>query len=130
MKHTPRKLQRAMLPFLLLLLSDILLLAQTGSSINPPATDEAPAQDPNSGVIVRVNGEELHVEDIASVLEAIHQGAMPQDRSKFDVDQMLFRLVNDTLLTQEARALGMDQELSLQRRRQGQRKPGGLRIRG
>jgi parvulin-like peptidyl-prolyl isomerase len=87
-----------------------------GSTEPSAVSSEAPKPDPQEEVVARVNGEALYVQDVASVLEAIHQGAQARSRSDFDVDQMLFRLINDTLLTQEARALGIDSDPSVQRR--------------
>ena len=69
--------------------------------------------DPPEFVAI-VNGEKLFVEDVESVLNRIHQDVAAQDRSGFDLEQMLFRLINDTLLAQEARALGLDREEEIQ----------------
>jgi peptidyl-prolyl cis-trans isomerase C len=65
--------------------------------------------DAGGRVIARVNGEELYAEDLRSVLEEIHRSQEVERRSNYDLDQMMFRLVNDTLLAQEARALDFDE---------------------
>jgi peptidyl-prolyl cis-trans isomerase C len=80
------------------------------SAETPAAIDEKSVRSPSTDVVAIVNGEALYIEDIASVLGEIHGSAAPQQRSRFDIDQMLFRLVNDTLLAQEARTLGMDRD--------------------
>lgn len=69
-----------------------------------------------SRVIARVNGEALYAEDLRSVLEEIHRSQQVERRSDFDLDQMMFRLVNDTLLAQEARTLGFDELPELRNR--------------
>lgn len=67
---------------------------------------EATETDAGSRVIARVNGEALYAEDLRSVLEEIHRSQQVEQRSDYDLEQMMFRLVNDTLLAQEARTLG------------------------
>lgn len=67
-------------------------------------------------VVARVNGEILYSEDVASLLSEIHRDNAVEQRSGFSVDQLMFRLVNDTLLAQEARTLGMAEEGSIQRK--------------
>lgn len=74
-----------------------------------PADEEARA-------IARVNGEPLYAEDLESVLGEIHRSQQIEKRADFDVDMLLFRLVNDTLLAQQARALGMHESPEIQRR--------------
>jgi peptidyl-prolyl cis-trans isomerase C len=60
--------------------------------------------------VATVNGEPVYVEDLERLLEQVHSGAAAGRRSRPDLNQLMFRLVNDTLLAQEARAMGMDQE--------------------
>lgn len=84
-------------------------LSQGAVESSTTAVDDA-VNPEGSDIVAVVNGEALYIEDVASVLGEIHDGATPQDRSKFDIDQMLFRLVNDTLLAQEAKTLGMDRD--------------------
>jgi peptidyl-prolyl cis-trans isomerase C len=89
----------------------------------PPAeTSQAPpaatAQAPPPGgpaaaepvVLAVVNGEPVHAEDLKRLLEQMHSGAAQGARTRPDLDRLMFRLVNDVLLAQEARALGMDEE--------------------
>lgn len=76
-----------------------------------PAEAEA-----GSRVIARVNGEALYAEDLRSVLEEIHRSQEVERRADYDLDQMMFRLVNDTLLAQEARTLDYDEAPELRSR--------------
>jgi len=71
---------------------------------------QAPPAAPEPGVVAVVNGEPVYVEDLKRLLEQMHTGAAADRRSKPDLDRLVFRLVNDTLLAQEARAMGMDEE--------------------
>ncbi len=57
-----------------------------------------------------MNGEPVYVEDLKRLLEQVHSAVAAGPRSKPDLDRLMYRLVNDTLLAQEARAMGMDQE--------------------
>jgi peptidyl-prolyl cis-trans isomerase C len=66
-----------------------------------------------SGVVAEVNGEPIFLEHLERRLGAMHSEiASPEgvERSAPDLEQLMFRLVNDTLLAQEARATGMDEE--------------------
>jgi peptidyl-prolyl cis-trans isomerase C len=89
----------------------LLLLAssargQEGKAAPPPAKDESPG-----GVVVAtVNGEPVYAEDVKQVLEQLHSDVSSARRSAPDRKLLMFRLVNDALLAQEARALGMDRE--------------------
>ena len=66
----------------------------------------------DSPTVVTVNGEALSLRDVELYLGRVHDAASPQggQRSVADLDRLMFRLVNDTLLAQEARALGLDRE--------------------
>lgn len=89
----------------------------------PPAAlgQELDRGDAGSTVIARVNGEALYSEDIEIVLEEIHRSQKVRQRSSFDLEQLMFRLVNDTLLAQEARTLEMDQDPQLARKLEARR---------
>jgi len=87
------------------------LLCSAVASAQPTAA--APGGgDGDSGVIATVNGEAIHFDDMERLLGTMHSGASATagPRSAPDLDRAVFRLVNDTLLAQEARALGLDQE--------------------
>ncbi len=60
--------------------------------------------------VASVNDEIVTVRDMERRLEEMHAGMSAARRSGFDLDRLLNRLVNDLLLAQEARALGMDRE--------------------
>jgi parvulin-like peptidyl-prolyl isomerase len=87
-----------------------------------PAQELDPAEaEAGSTVVARVNGEALFSEDIEIVLEEIHRSQQVKQRTRFDLEQLMFRLVNDTLLAQEARALGMDEDPQLARKVEARR---------
>ena len=77
------------------------LLAPLGAS--DPLTSEAT-------VIAEVNNEAVTAELAERSLSRLHSAVMEGARAAPDLDQLMFRVVNDVLLAQEARALGMDQE--------------------
>ena len=62
------------------------------------------------GVIATVNGDPIYFEALERYLGELHQGAAEAERRAPDMERALFRLVNDALLAQEARALGMHEE--------------------
>jgi len=91
--------------------------AAAASENSLPIEPTAPASDEEQGdVLARVNGEPLYVEDVSSVLGEIHANVESKNRSDFDLDAMLFRLINDTLFAQEARILGFDEDEVIRRR--------------
>ncbi len=100
---TPRSLLAATLPLLLV------LAGEPGLALAAQAQPASPAA-PEPGVIAQVNGEPVYLEDLENLLEQKHSGAAEGRRSRPDLNQLMFRLVNDTLLAQEARALGMDED--------------------
>lgn len=110
MRTSPPRARRAARP--VRWLSALALLAAplpgVGQELDPP--------DAGSTVVARVNGEALYSEDIEIVLEEIHRSPQVRQRSRFDLEQLMFRLVNDTLLAQEARALEMDEDPQLARK--------------
>lgn len=83
------------------LLSALPLLAEVAT---PPAIEEG------AGIVATVNGEPIFFEDLERRLADMHAGQSATQRGAFDVDQLMFRMVNDTLLAQEARVLGMHRE--------------------
>jgi len=89
----------------------LLLLAPPGAMAASTAGD-APAPGAGRGgtVVAVVNGEPLYFEDLERALEQMHEGASAAKREAPDLDLMMFRLVNDTLLAQEAAAMGIDEE--------------------
>ncbi len=77
------------------------------------ADDASMPQAPASPAVATVNGEELSLVDLERYLGRVHDQADAVRRADFDLDRLMFRLVNDTLLGQEARALGLDREGSI-----------------
>jgi len=67
------------------------------------------SQVPDDALAI-VNGETIHSEDVERLLGRIHESAATEQRSDFDLERVMFRLVNDTLISQEARAMGMAEE--------------------
>jgi parvulin-like peptidyl-prolyl isomerase len=60
-----------------------------------------------------VNGESILADDVARELKRIHKTVTKKERGELDLDRLMFRLVNDVLIGQEARALGMAEESSI-----------------
>ncbi len=77
------------------------------------AARSAPSSNASDAVLAEVNGQPVYVEMLERRLGAMHSGISKAQRSVPNLDQLMFRLVNDTLLAQEARALGMDQDDSI-----------------
>ncbi|MBK6765643.1 MAG: peptidyl-prolyl cis-trans isomerase [bacterium] len=81
----------------------LFLLSYAGSS---------QAQDPV--LIATVNGEQITSEMLELELGRIHMSHTTQvERSNFDVERLITKLVNDRLLVQDAMALGMDAERTI-----------------
>lgn len=93
------------------LLMSILALAGPNNEINSGPADAGAAENAQAEAIVaRVNGEALYLEDLAPYLQDLHQGATTGKRRDFDPDRLIFRMVSDLLLSQEARAMGLNEE--------------------
>lgn len=60
--------------------------------------------------VATVNGENVPFVYLEQRLATMHSGQMEDRRSAFDIDRLMFKVVNDILLAQEARAAGMDRE--------------------
>ena len=60
--------------------------------------------------LAMVNGEPVYTEDAERQLAETHQQVNEGMRADFDLDQLVFRLVNDALLAQEARAMELETE--------------------
>lgn len=100
MKVVPRSLMAALL---MTSLTGPVAAAQTSAAADPDTAAEG-------GILARVNDEPIYVEDAERQLSDLHSGMGRVERSAFDLDRLLTRLVNDTLLAQEARAMGMAEE--------------------
>jgi parvulin-like peptidyl-prolyl isomerase len=86
--------------FYLLLLPVALLLA--GAGLPDPPAGEPP--------LATVNEEPILPGDLERQLARIHESTDAIDRSAFDTDRLMFKLVNDVLIGQEARSAGMAEE--------------------
>ncbi len=82
------------------------LLAALAAAPALAETAPSPAAEPRA--IATVNGEALFEADLERALGKLHGSVEAGSRAAFDLERLLFRMVNDTLLGQEARALGMD----------------------
>jgi peptidyl-prolyl cis-trans isomerase C len=96
----------------------LIALALASPFGDPPKAESAQEKpEPStteSEVIARVNGEPVLAEDVAARLGAMHQEATEGARTDFDLDRLVDRVVNDVLLAQEARALGLDAQPRVQ----------------
>ncbi len=108
---TPRSLLAAALFVLLALAGEPgpALVGEPGPALAAGPGQPSPAA-PEPGIVAVVNGEPVYVEDLKRLLEQVHSAVAAGPRSKPDLDRLMYRLVNDTLLAREARAMGMDQE--------------------
>ncbi len=93
-----------------LLITIIILagLSVIAGSEEPAAVAESEAA--SSDVVATVNGEPILLKDIERRLGRIHGDATGGERADFDLDLLLFKMSNDILLGQEARALELHQE--------------------
>ncbi len=66
-----------------------------------------------SPTVATVNGEPLTLRDVERYLGNVHDSIAASERTDFDLDRLMFRMVNDALLGQEGRALGLDREGSI-----------------
>jgi len=91
----------AMNKTLCLLLLIPAFLPVSSSPAKPPAT-ELP--------LATVNEEPILAGDLERHLGRLHQSIEQMDRAGFDTDRLMFKLINDVLIGQEARAAGMAEE--------------------
>lgn len=67
-----------------------------------------------AGLVAMVNDEPITAEMVIRELVRIHnQGAHDTSRTVFSVDKLVQRLINDRLMAQEARTIGLDQDSSV-----------------
>ena len=75
---------------------------------------DAASSDPEdvwpADVLATVNGETITLRDLERSLDEVHSAAMPGARRSFDIDRLMFKMVNDLLIAQEAQALGLHLE--------------------
>jgi parvulin-like peptidyl-prolyl isomerase len=73
--------------------------------------DDAPGDRGNRPEFVAlVNGENVPFAYLEQRLASMHSGQLEDRRSAYDLERLMFKVVNDVLLSQEARAVGLDQE--------------------
>jgi len=90
-----------------------LLFLAHGAGAQEPTMGASPAKTDRAAVVATVNGEQIYFEDLERGLGELHSGQSAAARGNFDLDKLMFRIVNDALIAQEARALGMDAEDSI-----------------
>jgi len=74
----------------------------------------APVRSEEPVLIATVNGEQITSDMLESELGRIHMSqAAVVERSDFDIERLITKLVNDRLLVQDAVSLGMDGEKSI-----------------
>ena len=83
----------------------VVAFAGPGGAPAWPASNE-----PAPGVLAMVNGEAIPLAALEQHLSRIHSVADEAERSDFDLDRLMFKLINDVLIGQEARALGMAED--------------------
>lgn len=100
------------------LMAMLLFLSTTaaGASAAEDPLPSDPTAIPESLVVATVNGEAVVAEDVERHLSRIHGAAGERLPGGRDLERLMFKLVNDTLIGQEARALGMDEEPPLPER--------------
>lgn len=87
----------------------------------PPPGAAAAADEPPA-VVATVNGEPLYLEAVEERLAEMHGRVEETRRSAPDLDALMFRLVNDALIAQEARALELDREPPIPERVEARRR--------
>lgn len=60
--------------------------------------------------LATVNEEPVLVKDLEGQLARIHRSAEQTDRTSYDTERLMFKLINDVLIGQEARSAGMAEE--------------------
>ena len=91
----------------------VLLMMITGAAFGEPEASATAAEEAMpDDVIARVNGEAIYVENVERSLAEMHKKQEQVDRGGMDLDALVYRLVNDALISAEARTLEMDEEAS------------------
>lgn len=98
-------------PWIVSLATISLSLAPAAWGVNTVGA-EAPAAAADAAVVplAVVNGEPVYTEDAERQLAETHSQVTAGMHADMDLDQLVFRLVNDTLLAQEARAMDLEDE--------------------
>lgn len=68
------------------------------------------AEEQAAATVAVVNGEVITIRDLEKRLETLHGAVDETQRSSASLERLLFKLVNDVLIGQEARALGLHEE--------------------
>jgi hypothetical protein len=92
----------------LMMMALILAPGATWGASDTPAASSASAEP-----LVIVGGDTISTRDMDEALVETHSKMSADEKLDFDYRKLLNKLVNDRLLMQEARAMGMDEEPSL-----------------
>ena len=84
-----------------------LIFAASSAVDKPDPIDPAPR---SLQIVATVNGEPIYLTDLERRLGQIHGEASEGERGVFDIETLLFKMSNDILLGQEARAMEMHLE--------------------
>ncbi|RMF74427.1 MAG: hypothetical protein D6738_06410 [Acidobacteria bacterium] len=100
---------RRLLPLLAALAAAV---AGHATATGPDAVEQTGPKTAGKGlpVILVVNGEPVTTAQFEEALARMHADAPRTGRDGFDLDRLVFRVVNDVLIAQEARRLGMHEE--------------------
>ncbi len=88
----------------------VLLFGAPRVGAEEPQEAQTAVESRQPAIVGTVNGEPLYFEDLERLLGTLHSDVSQTQRRAMDLDQLVFRLVNDQLLAQEARILGMQDE--------------------
>ncbi len=86
------------------------ILPAGASQDDPHRTSAAPPGALPTHILATVNGQPVTLEAVEQRLAALHTGTQEGAQQAFDRDRLMFQVINDVLLGQEARALGMHED--------------------
>jgi len=86
-------------------------LVSTGATAQETVPSEAPSVE---RVLATVNGQPVLLEDVEQRLDSLHRSASEEGApGGIDMERLMFQVINDVLLGQEARTLGMEEDEKL-----------------
>jgi len=85
-----------------------------------PSAEGENTVDPN--VVATVNGDSVYLEDLERLLNAAHSGQAETQRSAFDPERLVNRMIDDALVAQEGRTMEMEREPPIPQRLDAMRK--------
>jgi peptidyl-prolyl cis-trans isomerase C len=100
----------------------LLALSTVAAQETKAPNDAEGAGDSGPGIVATVNGQPVYFEDLEQQLQFAHTGRAETRRDAPDIRKLVDRLINDELLAQEARALGIDEETEIRSRVEAHRR--------